>query len=524
MSTRSFRLSLALLATLFVAQGIYYARVLIPVHDAVQYLLVGAHVVRGDVAVFDDRFTGNRMPLPFYVLGLTQVLVGPNFVLPRLLNIAFGLCTLLLTIALARRLGGDTAGLLAGLFLATQGVVVAYYSHEGSPAFAAFAFMAGMFVLFGEDSPRRRVLGTALIGLLFFVRTNLWPAVPFLLGYSLWRASGRGERALLASVVTLPPLAFFAWDPRNLKILAYVPVIQGLVAPMGYFPSVVLDAQKTLPLTGQLWEAARLVRRYEFWALAIAVLFVLVLWRRAGGRPVRWWAENPKVMVLAALLVYMLTAQLLIFRWTWKWVGVYVLPFAPLVPILLGVGFSVLLLDMPPRSWARRLLVFTLGCLFLPPLYFVRNPILPIGEVKAKDPFGAAHVAAAHLGSVVPQDAKVFFYGLNTVYYLSGLPHTYLQQIYKQDQFSMIETEDWVLRRSGFVPVSDMRYWLSTDADFAVIDTLFLDYKSQIPSLGNPEQLMKDLLARHFELIDTVDESPLSRYSVYRRKNTEANR
>ena len=518
MSTRSFRLSLALLAALFVAQGIYYTRVLVPVPDAVQYLMVGAHVVRGEMSVFDDRFTGTRMPLPFYVLGLTQVLAGPNYVFPRLLNVAFGLCTLLLTIALARRLGGDTAGLLAGLFLATQGVVVAYCTHEGHPAFAAFAFTAAVFVLFAEDSPRCRLVGTALVGLLFFVRTNLWPAIPFLLGYSLWRASGPGERALLTSVVTLPVLAFFSWDSRHVKILAYVPVVQGLVAPLGYVASVVLDPLEALSYRRQLWEAALLVRRYEFWAVAAAVLFVLMLWRWAAGRPVLWRAANPRVRVLAVLLVYMLTAQFLIFRWNWKWVGYYFLSFAPLVPLLLGVGFSILLADMPPRSWNRRLLVLALGCLFLLPLYFVRNPLLPTGEVKAKDPFGATHAAAAHLRRVVPQDAKVFFYGLNTAYYLSGLPHTYIQQLNRQDQFALMETEDWVLRRSGFVPISDMRYWLSRDADFAVIDTPFLEYKLTIPSLGNPEQLMKKLLARHFELIDTVNESPFSSYAVYRRR------
>jgi hypothetical protein len=523
-SSRAFRLWLAVLAALYVAQGIYFARTLVPVHDAVQYLLVGVHAVRGEVSIFDDRFTGNRMPLPFFVLGLTQVVAGPSLLIPRLLNVAFGLGTLFLVIALARRLGGDTAGLLAGAFLATQGVVVAYYSYEGYPAFAALTFTAGVAVLFAEDSPRHRLLGTALVGVLFFVRTNLWPAIPFLLGHALWRASGRAERALLMGAATIPPLAYLAWDPSHLKILAYAPVVQRLVAPLGYVASVVLDAQETLPWASQLWQAARLVRRYEFWALAVTVLLGLLLWRRMAGGPVRWPFETRRVVILAALLVYMLTAQLLMFRWTWKWVGLYFVTFAPLVPILLGAGFSAVLAETPPRSWQRRLLVLALGALLLPPLYFVRNPLLPIGEVKAGDPFGAAHAAAAHLQRVVPPDAKVFFYGLNTVYYLSGLPHTYLQQIYKQDQFAMIETDDWVLRRSGFVPISDMRYWLSTDADFAVIDTPFLDYKITIPSLGNPEQLMKDLLARHFELIDTVDESPFSRYAVYRRRVPQRSR
>ena len=517
MSRRSFRLCLLALAALYVAQALYYARVLIPAHDAIQYLLVGARVVRGELGVFDDHYTGNRVPLPFYILGATQVL-GPSLLIPRLMNIAFGLGTLTLTVVFARRVGGRLAGFLAGLFLATQGVAVAYYTYEGYPALAAFGFMLGTWVLLTLDSPPGRVTGMFLVGLLFFVRSNLWPAIPFLLGYALWRAAGVRERAALVGAVTLPLLVFFAWDTANLKILSYVPVADRLVAPLGYVASVVLDVQERLSFTAQLWQLARIGRRYEFWVLATAVLLGVELWRWVTRRSIPAWMTIETVKIVSALLVWMFAANLLMYRWTWKWVGLYFVTFAPLLPILLGVGFSHLLVEARPGSWARRALVLGLAGLVLPPLYFVRNPLLPTGQVKAGDPFGSAHVAAAHLRRVVPQDAKVFFYGLNAVYYLSGLPQTYAQQIYKQDQFAMIPVDDWVLRRSGFVPVSDMTHWLTTDADFAVIDVTFLEYKSRIPSFGNPEGLMKALLARHFDRFDTIDEFPFSTYAVYRRK------
>ena len=513
MSSRSFALTLALLGVLYIAQALYFARVLVPVSDGVQYLMVGVKAVRGELGVFDDRLPGNRMPLPFYVLGLTQ-LRGPDLRTPRFLNVAFGLGTLALTIMLARRLGGDGAGVLAGLFLATQGVVVAYYSYEGYPAFAALALTAAVFVVLTADSPRMRILGAALAGLLFFVRSNLWPAIPFLLGYSLWRASGLTERGALAAVVAVPPLAFLAWDSTHLKILAYVPVLKRLVVPLGYDATLVLGVQEALPLREQLWETARVVRRYEFWALATAVLFALVLWRRIRGRPARWLGRDPRGAVLFTFFVYMLAAQFAMFSWNWGWVGLYFVSFAPLLPVLLGVGFTGLLVEAPAGSRARRVLVLILVCLLLPPLYFVRNPILPIGEVMAQDPFVATHRAAARLRRLVPANAKVVFYGRNTAYYLSGLPETYLAPLYNPDAFARIHEDPKVLHRFGFVDVQDMTDWFARDADFAVIDVPLFNIREQETS----ERLMSDLLARHFDLIETVDEPPFIAYAVYRRR------
>jgi hypothetical protein len=517
MSSRSLVIVVAGLAALYVTQGLYFAYTLIPTHDAIQYLLVGARVVRGELGVYDDRYTGNRVPLPFYVLGVTQ-LWGPSLVIPRLMNVGFGLGTLALTVALARRIAGPVAGVLAGLFFTTQGVVVAYYTYEGYPALAAFLFTLAAFVMLRATTPVGRVVGMFLAGVLFFVRSNLWPAIPFWLAYGLWRASGVRERLALGGVVAGPLVLFFAWDPANVKILSYVPLANRLVAPLGYVASVVLDIQHTLSWPEQFWQLARIARRYEFWVLAVAVIAIVEGWRWATRRPLAPWARLHAVQVVAVLLAFMFVANLLMYRWTWKWVGLYFVTFSPLLPVLLGVAFGHRLTETPPASWKRRGLVLVLVALLLPPLYVVRNPLLPTGELLERDPFGAAHVAAQHLRRVVPSEAKVFFYGLNGVYYLSGLPQTYAQQIYKQDQFAMIPVDDWVLRRSGFVPVSDMTHWLTADAHFAVIDLNFLEYKLTIPSLGNPEALMKTLLARHFERIDTIDEFPMATYGVYRRR------
>ena len=248
-------------------------------------------------------------------------------------------------------------------------------------------------------------------------------------------------------------------------------------------------------------------------------LGVLLLWRWRRGRAPG--LGNPTFVTLAVFLAYMLVAHFLMFWWNWKWVGLYFVSFAPVVPVLLGVGFSALLAEAPPRSRRRRLLVAALVGFFVLPLYFVRNPLLPIGEVKAGDPFATAHTVAARLQQVVPRDAKVFYYGLNTAYYLSGLPQTYLQQLYNPDAAARPEVDERVLRRFGFVSPGQLRHWLDIEADFAVIDLRSFDMRSVDASLKGAEGLIAERLVRHFDLVETIDRPPFHVYAVHRRKRAE---
>src|SRR3989304_1419632 len=96
-----FWLPLTAALALFAAQGVHYASILVPVPDGVQYLMIGANAVRGELGVFDDRLPGNRMPLPFYVLGATQ-LWGPSLLAARYLNVGFGMLAVLLAALTAR--------------------------------------------------------------------------------------------------------------------------------------------------------------------------------------------------------------------------------------------------------------------------------------------------------------------------------------------------------------------------------------------------------------------------------------
>src|SRR5436853_7562701 len=170
----------------------------------------------------------------------------------------------------------------------------------------------------GGDAPPRRGLGAMLAGLLFLVRSNLWPVVPLLLGYALWQARTRAERAALVCAVAVYPVVFFAWDPSHLKVLAYVPLLRLLVAPLGYVSAFVIDDRETLPLTAQLWEVARLARRYQFWVLAGVLLAVITISRAAMGHRAIWLAGKPAV--LAGILACSLGALFVMYSWNFRWV------------------------------------------------------------------------------------------------------------------------------------------------------------------------------------------------------------
>src|SRR3989442_2197644 len=117
-----------LITILYLGQALFYSRTLVPSENENSYLGLGLLAVTGQISLYQDELTGQRLPLPFYVFGTSQVLFGRNLWAGRLLSVAFGAAVLALTMFLARRLAGPLAGWLAGLLLATQGAVVSYYS------------------------------------------------------------------------------------------------------------------------------------------------------------------------------------------------------------------------------------------------------------------------------------------------------------------------------------------------------------------------------------------------------------
>ena len=90
-------------------------------------------------------------------------------------------------------------------------------------------------------SPAGNIAGAAILGAVFFLRTHVWTLPPVVLLLALRRARGWSERALVGAVMIGPPLIFFLWDARHVKLLASLPLVGELVRPLGYVPFILLD-------------------------------------------------------------------------------------------------------------------------------------------------------------------------------------------------------------------------------------------------------------------------------------------
>lgn len=517
-----FWIALVLVAAVFLAEGLYLARVLVPSHDEAYGLFFGYLTASGQITMFDDGVVGHRAPVPAYVFGATQVLWGRSLLAARLLGVAFGVALVALTGLLGRRLGGDLAGVLAASFLTAQGAIVGYYAIGDFHSLVPAIIVTGLLVFLGPHAPWRNVLGMATFVSLFFVRSHVMPLVPLALAYGLWRATSRVERWVVAAVAVTPPLAFFFSDARHLKLLAHMPLVHHLVRPLGYVPFVYLDARPWHGLESQAQKLLMLGRRYEFFALATVVALALVVWRVRRARARHPYLTNPGINVVAGLFLVMLATLFVAFRINFKWIGMYFASLAPLLAIVLGGLYARLLTDAAIAGWRRRLLAAFVAAMLVLPIAFNRNPLLPRGALRAADPFAAVHVAAAHLARVVPANARVFFFGPLDVYYLAGLPATYLPQITNYDTLAVRDDDNWATLRSGYYGMPQVEAWLGADAEWAVISPQALATfatgfhghpETNVPKVAR----IKALLARHFERVDVVDEYPYYAYEVYRR-------
>ncbi|MBI2526503.1 MAG: hypothetical protein HYV93_11000 [Candidatus Rokubacteria bacterium] len=519
---RIFTLGLALITAAFLAQAVYAARVLVPYHDETSALFFGYLAAAGEISLYQDDMVGHRPPGAYYVLGATQAWWGRDLLVARMTSVVFGVALVLLTAMLGRRLGGDLCGLLAAAFLAAQGAIVGYYATAHYHALTAMTMVAGLLVWLGAETPLRNVAGAAVLGSLFFLRTHMWLLLPVVLVCAVRRARSRGERLLVGAVMILPPLAFFLWDLRRLKLLASMPFVGQLVRPLGYVPFAVLDARPYQGVGFQLQALVHLARRYEFLVLAVAGILCLALWRgrRAGWRGV--YLIDRRVSLLAMLFLYVLACLFVFFRINFKWIGLYIASLAPLLTLVLGYLASRLAVDPGFTPRARMVLAAALAAVLVLPIYYNRNPLLPLGVWRAADPMRRARLAGEHLARLVPREARVFFFGQVDVFYLSGLPPTHLQQIANYDTLAVRDDDNWATMRSGYYGMPQLERWLGVEADYAVISpegfNEFAEGFHKHPEVNRPKVArMGALLAERFEKVDRVGEYPYYSYEVYRR-------
>jgi hypothetical protein len=506
--------ALALAAALYCVEGGALAERMVTWTDESAYVHLGYLAATGQISLFQDELTGSRMPLPFWIVGGSQVLWGRSLRAARLTALAIGLVALALVALIARRLAGDLAGILAAFFFATQGVLVGYFATGTYHSLAAGILLGGVALIVCLRPPWGPVLGMATLSLLFLTRTNLWPVIPGVLLVLLWEALGVRRRLALVAAAAAVPLAFFLSDTRHLKILAYVPVVSRLVRSLGYPGGWSLIDLPDPPLWDRAWAFIRLARMYEFWTLAALLLCAILIIRRLKRLETRVVFADRRVRLLAALLVYIAAWQVLIL---WKFPKAFVgwFPsFAPLAAILLGVGFARVFGLPDFRRGGRRVTAVLLVLLMAAPMIIVRHPLLVPAREAGAAPLPALNAAGAHFKKDVKPGAKVFLWGDSLPLYLAGiLP--YLRQIHSTNTFAVVE-DRVAIRKSGLWGREEMERWLSSDADYVVLEPQTLEpYRARHPDLM---ARFDSLLRQHFELIDKVEDYRWQVFELYARR------
>jgi len=503
-------------SALFVLQGIRMAGQMLTWPDESAYLHLGYLAAAHKINLFQDEMLGARMPLPFYVIGVSQVLWGRDLLTARLLSLAFGLTALVLAAVIARRIGGNLAGILAALFLASNGVLVGYFATATYHGLAAAILMLGLAMVVGVQSQSVKVVGIATLSLLILVRTNLW-TIPPVVAATLAVQARRIPRAItLMAASLIIPVIFFAWDTRHLKVLAYVPVVGGLVRPLGYQSTLALtafDAQ----IRGNWWMATlRTLRMYEAWIVAAGILcFAHVASERSRRSAPAPWLDRTGGAGLAilALFIYVALSQIIVFANRLPQYPAYFPSWAPLAAILLGTGFARFLGDPHQVRWRRYLVQGALILVLTYPTVFVRHPLLPVPPAKPPV-MEQLRLAAGHLERVIPPHSRVFLWGNSLPLYLAGRD-PYLQQIYSDETLAAVE-DTAAIQRNGLWGKRDIERWLSADSAYAVLDPRLLE--SGLATRGEQIALIRSLLEKHFERIGRVDDYRWLPYDVYRRR------
>ena len=509
---------------LYVGQGLFYSRTLLSTEDEDSYLALGNLAVRGRISLFQDELTGQRLPLPFYVLGASQVVLGPNLWAGRLLSVGVGLAVVLLTVALARHIHGPRAGLFAGFLLASQGAVVGYYATAAYHALSALILVAATWTLLRQDLAWRAPLGMAVAALFTVSRTTMAPAVPFFSCWAWLAARGWLQRVVVAALAVGPPLTFLLWDPTHLKILAHIPFFGGFVEPLGYRSILYFQAVPAADVPTQIWSIVRFARRYESWVVASAGICVvtMMMWRRGVRRPDELFP--PGLGVVIGLTLWLLVVHFMMFRLNFKWVIAYFPGFAPTVAVVLGVLAAVLWQRSDLSVAGRGVLATSLALACVVSVVSMRIPMLltPTPFPFRDDPVQQINRAANRLAQMIPPGERIFLFGPGMAAHLAGrLP--YLQQLMGPGTFASKDGDARTMARSGVWGRAEIERWLGREARFAVVNPPYLDAYA-VAGRAEGVVRIRALLEERFELIGRIDDAPWSVLEVHRRRSGDSGR
>ncbi len=507
---------LAAILLAFLGLAVFFAHYLVPWDDEFGYIIYGPMALTGQLRLFQDEMTGQRLPLPYWVIGLSQVITGANVLTARLTSVVLGAATVGLTFALGRSLAGPTAGFLSALFLVTHALVVGYYSAASYHALSSLLLVGGLLAISRERPPVWPVVGMALIAGLWLCRANLAVMVPAVLVYLLFRARSRGERLALLLAGLLPLAVFLAWSQEHLKILAYVPLARRLVEPLGYRSLFALqDFPEGKPFAESLWW---LVRRHLPWVTATVILLAAALVTRLGRPRVRWPSPPPLVVFMAILAVYALGCQMVILNMYLKSVAAWMNAFAPLWAVVLGYGASVLLVPGQAPPPVRVGLATALVALLAVSPTLSRHAAMPL-TLPAQTILGVLEGQAARIRAVVPPGERVFFFGTSPIpAHLAGA-RFYIQQVLHTRTF-VPGGDDYVVSRSGLWGPRQVDAWLSREARYAVVEPGLLSvYRTTEPGYRPAIDRIEAALALHFVLVSEGGDGLWTPpFHVYRRK------
>jgi hypothetical protein len=511
---------LVVMMLLYLGQGFFYSRTLVSTEDEESYLALGDLALRGRISLFQDELTGQRLPIPFYLLGLSQML-GPSLWAGRLLSIVLGALALALTVAVAWRLQGEGAGLLAGFLLATQGAIVAYYAIAAYHALSALILMTVVWILVAGERSWRYPAAMAVASVLSVTRTTMMPALPFVFVWTWWGARSLLQRAVIVAVTVLPPAAFLLWDPTHLKLLAHIPLLGGLVAPLGYRSILYFQAVPTADLQSQVWSLALFARRFESWALAAAgIALAAGLWRARGPLP-SLGPSGRSLGAIAALGAWMLLWHFVMFRINFKYVIAYFPDYAPLVAVVMSVVATFLWRRPDLPRVARGVLAVSLAASLVVSVVFIRIPMMPtpVPRPFRDDPVQQITRAGVRLEALVPPGERLFFFGPAMAVHLAGR-QPYLQQLMAPGTFVGNDRDARAVARSGVWGRAEIERWLGQEARYAVVNPSHLDAYA---AAGRAEGVarIRTLLKERFEPIGRIDDAYWAVLEVYRRRPGE---
>jgi hypothetical protein len=511
---------LAMILAAFLGMGSLFVAHLLPGDAEWGYLVLGRMAVAGEISLFQDEMMGERLPMPFYAIGISQLVTGPSLAAARAWSLLLGAGALVATFALGRAVGGPGCGILSAAFLATHSMVIGFYAAASYFAWAALLIVGGMALVAGVRRPWGSLLGMACFSALALSRAHLAVMAPVVLIYLLMTAPDRRERWGLLAVAAVPPLVFLAWSPQHLKILAYVPVLDRLVAPLGYVSLFKLGGLALVPIEdrsfteGLVW----FMKRHAAWLLATGALALGWVVARSSRVGERLGTVPPLIWILTGVSLYTLAWQALIVHMAPRNIGAWAVTWAPLWAVVMGYGAAVLLEPGRPPAAVRWGVVALLVVVFLVGPSRSRHPSMPL-RLPVTSVVGTVNAEATALRRILRTDRPVFLVGNPIPLYLAG-HFPYLQQVIHW--WTLVpSSDDRAVSRSGLWGSRQIDQWLGHEASYAIISPALMSGYEELGAYRPLAARMRRLLAEHFTRVAVLDGGGQMAVEVYRRKEAE---